>query len=86
MVLPLVGGITAGMYRIQISRGQGRLYAVVLRQWDGRFAVDAAALVRREAHALQTLVGTGIPAPRLEAVSRPARRRFSCPWLRARWT
>jgi aminoglycoside phosphotransferase (APT) family kinase protein len=65
--LPLTGGITAGMYRIQIVRRRGRAHAVVLRRWDGRVAVDAAALVRREAHALQTLVGTGIPAPRLEA-------------------
>jgi hypothetical protein len=67
VVLPLVGGITAGMYRIQLSRGRRRPHAVVLRQWDGRITVDAAALVRREAHALQTLVGTGIPAPHLEA-------------------
>jgi aminoglycoside phosphotransferase (APT) family kinase protein len=67
MVLPLAGGITAGMYRIQVSRRRNRPHAVVLRQWDGRVAVDAAALVRREAHALQTLVETGIPAPRLEA-------------------
>jgi hypothetical protein len=40
------------------------LIPVVLRQWDGRFVVAAAAFVRREAHALQALVGIGIPAPR----------------------
>lgn len=67
MVQPLAGGITAGMYRIRITSRRGGSHAVVLRRWDGRVVVDAAALVRREARTLQALVGTGIPAPRLIA-------------------
>jgi aminoglycoside phosphotransferase (APT) family kinase protein len=62
-VARLVGGITAGMYRVRVSASR----AVVLRRWDRESAADAAVLVRREAHALRSLVGTAIPAPRLVA-------------------
>ena len=62
-VARLAGGITAGMFRIRISATR----AVVLRRWEGRIAADAAALVRREADALRSLVTTGVPAPRLIA-------------------
>ena len=62
-VVRLTGGITAGMYRVQIAGTR----VVVLRRWDGRIATDAAALVRREADALRSLVTTGVPAPRLIA-------------------
>jgi aminoglycoside phosphotransferase (APT) family kinase protein len=62
-VVPLIGGLTAAMYRIRISDR----HEVVLRRWVGRVATDAGPLVRREAHALRALADTGVPAPRLVA-------------------
>jgi aminoglycoside phosphotransferase (APT) family kinase protein len=62
-VARLVGGITAAMYRVRVSGPR----AVVLRRWDREGPADAAVLVRREMHALQSLVGSSIPAPRLLA-------------------
>lgn len=53
----LTGGITAGTYRMRMSDAR----VVVLRRWEDE--ADAAALVRREASALQALAGTEIPAP-----------------------
>ncbi|WP_214405113.1 phosphotransferase family protein [Pseudonocardia lacus] len=60
--VPLTGGITAAMYRVETADSP-----VVLRRWDGRIPDDATALVRREAGALRALAATPIPAPRLVA-------------------
>jgi aminoglycoside phosphotransferase (APT) family kinase protein len=60
-VSPLVGGITAHMDRVTVESPAGPRH-LVLRRWPDE---EGDGLVAREASALETVRGHGVPAPEL---------------------
>lgn len=65
----LHGGATADMRRLTIGMRDGGTRHLVLRSFVGPTRQGPAEdLLHREADALTTLTGTGVPAPRLVAV------------------
>jgi len=61
----LTGGVSSAMHALAVVETNGRHHRCVLRRWVDRLADEGPALVPREAHILESLERTDIPAPRL---------------------
>jgi aminoglycoside phosphotransferase (APT) family kinase protein len=64
----LTGGITSAMHVVSVVDSAERHHRCVLRRWVDRQADAGPENVHREAHILESLERTDIPAPRLLAV------------------